>query len=85
MEPFALFRGHGLEPGGHALGHSIDKAMIDRPMIAAGAADGRPPNRIRHSARTPQACQNVILFQPNSAGISQFQSRWTWQRLRAGR
>src|SRR5437867_1422790 len=30
------------------------------------------PNRIRHSARIPSACQNVIAGRPKSGGSSQF-------------
>src|SRR5947209_11984628 len=35
------------------------------------------PKRIRDSASTPSACQNVSAGQPNSAGNSQFQSSFT--------
>ena len=36
-----------------------------------------PPNRNRHSARIPNACQNVIRCHPNSVGSSQFHSSIT--------
>ena len=37
----------------------------------------RPPKRIRHSASSPSACQNVTSRQPKSGGKSQFQRSWT--------
>ena len=36
-----------------------------------------PPKRIRHSARSPSACQKVIWRQPKSGGSSQFHSSRT--------
>src|SRR5438552_12612372 len=38
-----------------------------------------PPNRIRHSTSSPNACQNVIVRNPNSAGVNQFHSDITSQ------
>src|SRR5215210_4960797 len=42
-----------------------------------------PPKRIRHSARSPSACQKVIWRQPKSDGSSQFHSCFTISPPRA--
>jgi len=43
-----------------------------RPPCPPGPPGCSPPNRIRHSASSPKACQNPSVRQPKSGGSSQF-------------
>ena len=67
-ESFPLLRGHVLP----ALGHATADTRSERNRGCPN-----PPKRIRHSARSPSACQKVIWRQPKSGGSSQFHSSRT--------
>src|SRR6266536_4317213 len=49
---------------------SMRRRISERPE----PCNPSPPKRIRHSARSPSACQKVIWRQPKSGGSSQFHS-----------
>src|SRR6266403_3703263 len=73
QRPRKLWRNFSRSSGVMRSQRSSMRSFIRRRILERGEPwPPQPPKRMRHSARSPSACQKVIWRQPKSGGSSQF-------------
>src|SRR5260370_21980389 len=75
QRPRKLWRNFSRSSGVIRSRRSSRLSLIRRRILEGGEPwPPHPPKRMRHSARSPSACQKVSWRQPKSGGSSQFHS-----------